>query len=317
MIIKNAVNKKMPISGTFFTLFLLLFSTFTIFALSSDLCMKTALAMHEFSEGESTRNLQDSSNDQFGYSEISNGFGNEGGDNSNSGIYENPDYGISMPVPPDWEESPPPEEIEGLEVQIRPSDRLDVYFAISIFGTEPGATQEDLNEENLQLISDAGNEIVNSGSIGMAGGNIPAFFIEYNSYETETKVTVVSALMNDNEYYIEFGGVPATYDRYLSIAEQLVNSIDIQEYGEGDGRDAGSSDFNQGQGQGFGQNEGQGFGQNEGQGFGQNEGQGFGQNEGQGFGQNEGQGFGQNEGQGFGQNEGQGFGQNEGQGFRG
>jgi hypothetical protein len=275
VIIKKVVNKKMPIGGTFFTLFLLLFSTLAIFALSSDLCMKTALAMHEFREGESTRNLQDSSNDQFGYSEISNGFGTEGGDNINSGVYENPDIGLSMPVPPDWQEAPPAEEIEGLEVQIRPSDRLDVYFAISVYGTEPGTTQEDLNEENLQLISEAGNKIVNSGSIGMAGGNIPAFFIEYENYETETKVTAVSALMNDNEYYIEFGGFPATYDKFLSIAEELVNSIDIQEYGEGGDRDAGNSDFDQGQGQGFGQDQGQGFGQNEG--FGQgNSGQ-FGQ----------------------------------------
>ena len=85
--------------------------------------------------------------------------------------------------------------------------------------------------------------------------------------------TVVSVLRNGNEYVFEYGGYPETYNRYLPVGEQMVNSIGITEYGEGE--DTGSGDFgqNEGQGQGFGQNEGQG------QGFGQNEGQG------QGFGQ--------------------------------
>ena len=209
-----------------------------------------------------------------------------------------------MPIPPDWRESPPEEEWEGFEIQFQPSSRQDVFLAISVWGIDPSLTREDLNELNLQTLREQGFNIVNSGPMDIAGGNIQGFFIEYEyeDYQGKLRGTVVSVLRNGNEYSFDFGGTPETYNRYLQVGQQMVNSIDITEY-------AGSGEFGQDQGQGFGQSQDQGlvkikvkdlvkikvkdlvkikvkdlvkikvkdFGQNEGQGFGQgNSGQ-FGQ----------------------------------------
>lgn len=235
---------------TLFTLFLLLVSTFSIFALSNDLRINPAFAINESPERDSLRNLQDGSTERFvSFEEISNSFGGQVSGNSDSNIYENEDFGISMQVPSDWQEVPS-EEMEGFLTEFRPSDRQDVYFAIFVYDLEDGITRDDLNDNNLQGISEAGGEIINSGPIDIAGGNIPAFFIEYKDYNDEGTVTAVSAMMNGNEYYIEFGGTPGTYGKYLSDAEQMVNSFGILDYSESN--DAGSGDF----GQGFGQDQG-------------------------------------------------------------
>ena len=280
-------NKKMHISGTLFTLFLLLVSVFIIFALSNSIRIDPAFAINQSPGRDSLRNLQDDSIDQFAFlKEISNGFGSQSSGNSDSNLYENPEIGLRVPIPPDWRESPPEEEWEGFEIQFQPSSRQDVFFAISVWGIDPSLTREGLNELNLQTFREQGFNIVNSGPIDIAGGNIQGFFIEYEyeDYQGNLRGTVVSVLRNGNEYSFDFGGTPETYNRYLQVGQQMVNSIDITEY-------AGSGEF--GQGQGFGQDQGQGFGQDQGQGFGQDQGQGFGQDQGQGFGQgNSGQ-FGQ------------------------
>jgi hypothetical protein len=224
----------MPISRTLFTLLLLLVPSFAIFSLSGDLSIKTAIAIHENIELDNPRNLKLGSNDQFALPEESSmGFVSQGGGNSDSNLYENSDYGIRMPYPSDWQESPPAEEMEGLEVQIKPVARQDVYFAISVFATDPGTTQEDLNNENLQLFNEQGYKIVQSGPMAIAGGTIPAFFIDYENYEEESKITIVSILMNDLEYFVEYGGTPQAYDRYLSLAKQIVDSIDISGFDQG------------------------------------------------------------------------------------
>ena len=121
--IKNTINRKMSISGTFFTLFLLV-SGLTFFALFGDAYVKTAIAMHEFNEPDSTPSLQENSGDQSGYSTISNSFGSQGDENSDSSTYENSDYGISMPVPAGWQEATPPEEeVDGLLIRFEPNTR--------------------------------------------------------------------------------------------------------------------------------------------------------------------------------------------------
>ena len=92
--------------------------------------------------------------------------------------------------------------------------------------------QQDLNEENLRLLRQD-NEILGSGTTNMASEN--AFFIEYLNHQDETKVTVMSVLKNENEYYVQFGGAPQEYSRYLQVAEEMVSSIDIVEYGDDGG----------------------------------------------------------------------------------
>ena len=59
-----------------------------------------------------------------------------GGEDSGYNVYENPDYMIRMTYPSNWRESPPPEDLEGLLVQLKPQGRQDVYFAISVFGAK-------------------------------------------------------------------------------------------------------------------------------------------------------------------------------------
>ena len=54
-------------------------------------------------------------------------------------------------------------------------------------GIDPSLTREDINEINLQIFRDEGWNIVNSGPIDIAGGNIQGFFIEYEDYERGTK----------------------------------------------------------------------------------------------------------------------------------
>jgi hypothetical protein len=63
-------------------------------------------------------------------------------------------------------------------------------------------------------------------------GSDNAFFIECMDHQDETKITVVSVLKNENEYYVEYGGAPQAYSRYLQVAEEMVNSIEIGEYGD-------------------------------------------------------------------------------------
>ena len=128
-------NKKMPISGTLFTLFLLLVSVFSIFALSNNIRIDPAFAINQSPGRDSLRNLQDGSTDQIAFlKEISNGFGSQSSGISDSNSYENPEIGLSVPIPPDWRESPPEEEWEGFETQFKPSSRQDVFFAISVYG---------------------------------------------------------------------------------------------------------------------------------------------------------------------------------------
>ena len=241
-IVNEIINKRMPISGPSFTILLLLFSTFASINLFNDFSLTRALALSGNIGSDNLRNLQLGSRDQFVFPEENNiGFVNQGGGNGNSNFYVNPSFGVRMQYPSDWQEFPPAEELEGLEIQLKPYNRQDVYFALFVFDTEPGTTQEDLNKENLQLISEQGNKVVQSGPMDIARGTIPAFFIEYENYKEAGKSTIVSVLMNGLEYVMEYGGSPQAYNRYLSLAEQMVESIEISRFDQGNQFDQESS----------------------------------------------------------------------------
>jgi hypothetical protein len=273
LMIEKLISKKMPMNGNLVTLFLLVSSFFSIGTLSGYFNIETALA--------APGNLQDDSNNQFpftgSFDRISS-FGSQGGTSGGSSLFEDPDYMISMTYPSDWIESPHPDDPEGLLIQLKPQGRQDAYFALFVFGLpESGTTQQDLNDQNLQLLRED-HRIAQTGTINMARGD-EAFFIDYVNQQDQLKATAVSLVKNDNEYYIEFGGTPEGYDRYLPDAVQMVSSIDIGDYSsqgssqQGTGDDTGSQGFGQ---QGTGDDTGsQGFGQ---QGTGDDTGsQGFGQ----------------------------------------
>jgi hypothetical protein len=232
--INKIINKKMPLSGTLLTLLFLLSSSFVALSLSSDISVKTAFASHESTTLNNPEYLQSRSDNLFasleGISSI--GFGSQGSaQGSDSRIYENPDYMVSMMYPSDWRESRHPESPPALLIQLKPQGRQDVYLAVWVFATEPGTTQEDLNDANLQFLREQGNEILHSGTFSMGGVN-DAFFIEYEDPEEGIIRTQVSALKNDNEYMVEYGGTPQAYNSYLPVGEQIVSSVEIGDYGD-------------------------------------------------------------------------------------
>ena len=140
--IKNTINRKMSISGTFFTLFLLV-SGLTFFALFGDAYVKTAIAMHEFNEPDSTPSLQRIRATNLVIPRLATVLEARVMKIAILVSYENSDYGISMPVPAGWQEATPPEEeVDGLLIWFEPNTR-GATLAISVFEPESGTRKRN------------------------------------------------------------------------------------------------------------------------------------------------------------------------------
>jgi hypothetical protein len=69
-------------------------------------------------------------------------------------------------------------------------------------------------------------QLIESGTTTIgAGGNVPAYKIAYTA--GKIKVLEVITIKNDKAYFILYGTKPAEYQKYLSIAQKMIDSFEI------------------------------------------------------------------------------------------
>jgi eukaryotic-like serine/threonine-protein kinase len=157
--------------------------------------------------------------------------------------YENPTYGIRMQYPSDWKESPPPGEPQSeLLIQLKPPTE-EAYFAIFLYDVNPGTTPEENTDMNIIGLQEQ-YQIVESGPTTLAQNN-PAYFAVYDNIENGKRSLALWTLVNNKEYWIEYGALPQAYETFFLIAEQMINSLEIDKTSDGGGGQAPVPDFEQ------------------------------------------------------------------------
>jgi len=150
--------------------------------------------------------------------------------------YENPTYGIRMQYPSDWKESPPPGEPQSeLLIQLKPPTE-EAYFAIFLYDVNPGTTPEENTDMNIIGLQEQ-YQIVESGPTTLAQNN-PAYFAVYDNIENGKRSLALWTLVNNKEYWIEYGALPQAYETFFLIAEQMINSLEIDKTNDGGGGQA-------------------------------------------------------------------------------
>jgi hypothetical protein len=168
------------------------------------------------------------------------GFPNGGGTGSFL-TYENPTYGITMQYPSNWKETPAPQQ-EGDKpvVKLIPDSQeayIEAYIQIFVYDLSPQVTtQEELNVQNIDFVQ-TNARILDSGPTTISGGN-PAYFFELSFKNQAEHALAISTIMNNKEYWIQFGALPEIYDRYLPIAEQMISSLQIRSTSAGGVRES-------------------------------------------------------------------------------
>jgi tetratricopeptide (TPR) repeat protein len=170
------------------------------------------------------------------------GFGFPNGGSTGSFLtYENPTYGITMQYPSNWKETPAP-QIEGNKpiVKLIPDTQeayVEVYITIFVYDLSPQVTtQEELNVQNIDFVQ-RNARILDSGPTTISGGN-SAYYFEISFKNQAEHALAISTIMNNKEYWIQFGALPEIYDRYLPIGEQMISSVQIRSTSTGGERES-------------------------------------------------------------------------------
>jgi hypothetical protein len=110
-------------------------------------------------------------------------------------------------------------------------------LVIHLYDIPPEITSlEELYTYNVDITKEQFS-ILESDQYTLSGGN-PAYYMIYDDTKIGYRTLAISTIMNNKEYWIQFGALPEIYDRYLPIGEQMISSVQIRSTSTGGERES-------------------------------------------------------------------------------